>query len=286
MRVRSWAILLIVCLLSLLVAPCMAESRIVDIGCGMALNDNGTVWIWGMGSPDNTCGLQPVVMPGVDHVVGTSGAFSPIVLKDDGTVWFLKNYPLFENTSYQLSPDEEPVEISGFSNITELSCRGNFNLLVLRNDGTVWASGSDRYGQLGTGGVYGQDNFLSIDALDAIQVDGLYGIKAVSMGDGHALALKNDGTVWAWGKNDMGQLGDSTTTYTQTLPTQAAGKPTPAMVKGLTDAKAIAAGEEFSMALKEDGTVWTWGDNWHVNSGMGCLKMSKSIAPSRHRFRA
>jgi alpha-tubulin suppressor-like RCC1 family protein/predicted transcriptional regulator len=244
----------------------MAESRIVGIGYGMALNDNGTVWIWGTGSPDTAYGLQPVIMPGVNHVVSTSRYLSPVVLNDNGTVCVLKNYPMFENTSYQLSPEEEPVIISGFSNITAISGGGNFNLLALRNDGTVWAVGSDRYGQLGIGGVYGQDNFLS---LDAIQVEGLSDVKAISMGDGHALALKNDGTVWAWGKNDMGQLGDGTTTYTQTLPTLAAGEPIPVMVKGLNSVKSIAAGEGFSMALREDGTVWTWGENWHYELGDG-----------------
>ena len=272
MKIGSCVIILIsVCLFSLLAAPGMAESRVISIstgGCTIALNDNGTVWLWGTHSSDETYGLRPTIMPGVNHVVSTSGYLSPAVLKDDGTVWVLRNYPMFENTSYQLSPDEEPVEVRGFSNITAISGNsgGNgLNLLALKSDGTVWAMGSDLYGQLGTSGLYGQDNFLS---LDTVQVNGLSGIKAVTMGDGQALALKNDGTIWTWGMNDMGQLGDGTTTLTQN-PVHAAGKTTPVMVTGLTSVKAVAAGNEFSMALKDDGTVWTWGRNWEGELGDG-----------------
>ncbi|HBF36284.1 MAG TPA: hypothetical protein DDW50_03085, partial [Firmicutes bacterium] len=74
-------------------------------------------------------------------------------------------------------------------------------------------------------------------------------IIAVASGMRYTLALKSDGTVWAWGNNDYGQLGDGTTT----------NRNIPVQVKGLSNVVAIAGSESFSMALKKDGTVWAWG---------------------------
>jgi alpha-tubulin suppressor-like RCC1 family protein len=72
---------------------------------------------------------------------------------------------------------------------------------------------------------------------------------AVAAGDQHSLVLRNDGTVWGWGYNAAGQLGDG-----------AAGGPTPTRVGNLAQVNAIAAGGSRSLALRDDGTVWTWGD--------------------------
>jgi alpha-tubulin suppressor-like RCC1 family protein len=79
------------------------------------------------------------------------------------------------------------------------------------------------------------------------------GFTAVSItaGYNHSLAVGSDGTVWAWGSNSSGQLGDGTTS----------DRSTAVQVKGLTDVKSLAAGADWSMALKNDGTVWTWGGN-------------------------
>lgn len=262
MKIWSWVIALIfVCSLGLSVAPVIAETRITDVsatagGCGIALNDNGTIWLWGSVAYNDDLGLQPIIMPGMDHIVAISGDRYPVVLKDDGTVWLIKNYPIFENASrLEKWPDKEPVKVDGFSDITAISGSiGGYghNLIGLRKDGTVWATGNNRYGQLGTDANYGDDFYSSTIAT---QVKGLSGVKAISMGDGHALALKKDGTVWAWGMNNMGQLGDGTISYDHAPE----GKPDPAMVKGLTGITAIAAGREFSLALKDDGTVWAWG---------------------------
>lgn len=73
----------------------------------------------------------------------------------------------------------------------------------------------------------------------------------VSAGARHTLALKDDGTVWAWGWNYYGQLGDGTKVE----------KHTPVQVENLNNIIAISAGEYFNMALKDDGTVWAWGRN-------------------------
>ena len=92
-------------------------------------------------------------------------------------------------------------------------------------------------------------------ALAAMKAD----VAQIATGDLHTLLLKADGTVWAWGCNNAGQLGDGTTI----------DKTAPVQVNGLTGVKAIAAESWHSLALKADGTVWAWGYNGHGQLGDG-----------------
>ncbi|WP_253900279.1 RCC1 domain-containing protein, partial [Corallococcus carmarthensis] len=122
---------------------------------------------------------------------------------------------------------------------------GGAHSLVVRQDGTADAWGHNGYGQLGDG--TNMDQFLPVP----VQVQGLTGVTALSATAYHTLALKQDGTVWAWGYNDSGQLGD----------TDDVVRVTPAPVAGLMGVTALASGTYHSLALKQDGTVWAWGMN-------------------------
>lgn len=127
--------------------------------------------------------------------------------------------------------------------------------LALKNDGTVRAWGYNYYGQLGNGNT-GTDTNVPVK----VQIDD---VKAVSAGCDHSLALKENGTVWAWGRNTYGQLGNGA---------DGAGTDSnvPVRVAGIgTGARAIAAGEHFSLALMNDGTVRSWGYNSDGQLGNG-----------------
>ncbi|RKG48667.1 kelch-like protein [Corallococcus sp. AB011P] len=128
---------------------------------------------------------------------------------------------------------------------------GDHHTLALKQDGTVWAWGSNGYGQLGDG--------TTTNRLTPVQVQGLTGVVALTADGAHSLALKHDGTVWAWGYNGKGQLGDGTLT-TQFTPVQ---------VQGLTGVAALSAGADHTLALKHDGTVWAWGGNDYGQLGDG-----------------
>ena len=88
----------------------------------------------------------------------------------------------------------------------------------------------------------------------------LTGVVAIATGDGHTVALKQDGTVWTWGLNASGQLGDGT---------QFNHRTTPAPVPGLSGVAVIVAGYDHTLALKQDGTVWAWGNNSYGQVGDG-----------------
>jgi alpha-tubulin suppressor-like RCC1 family protein len=95
--------------------------------------------------------------------------------------------------------------------------------------------------------------------LTAKPVPGLSGVVDMHAGREHVVALKSDGTVWAWGKDNFGMVGDGTTT----------ARKVPVQVSGLSNVVAVTTGHYHSMALKADGTVWAWGQNRYGQLGLG-----------------
>lgn len=130
------------------------------------------------------------------------------------------------------------------NNIVEVSVGDGSHGLALKNDGTVWAWGSNTYGQLGTG--------TTSSSSSIVQVSGLTDIIAVSAGTDHSMALRNDGTVWIWGRNYYGALGNG---GTDNLP-----HPIPTQMPGLQNVSAISAGTSYSLVIT-NGQVWGWGFN-------------------------
>jgi alpha-tubulin suppressor-like RCC1 family protein len=129
---------------------------------------------------------------------------------------------------------------------------GRSHTLTLTQDGKVWSLGGNKFGEMGIG-VFGGEN------LEPRLIEELEGVSAALAGGSHSVALKNDGTVWVWGFNGSGQLGDGTTK----------SSPLPMKVSGLSDVKAIATGSSHIVALKHDGTVWAWGGNRSGQLGNG-----------------
>src|SRR5207245_9615050 len=107
--------------------------------------------------------------------------------------------------------------------------------------GPARARGSNRLGQLGNGTKTGYRAHSNVP----VQVWGLTGAVAVAGGVSHSLAMRSDGTVWAWGRNGFGQLGDGTTT----------GRNVPVRVSGLRGAAAVAGGGHRRLAVRSVGTV-------------------------------
>ena len=184
----------------------------------------------------------------------SAGSRHTVALNSDGTVWAWGENSYGQcgiSTDYSKSGENIPVKVSILSNVTAVA-GGGYHSLALKSDGTVWAwGGSDYYSQLGNG--------TTGSSPTPVQVSSLSSVTAIAGGMDHCLALKSDGTVWAWGYNSNGQLGDGTTT----------NRNTPVQVSGLSDVVAIAGGGYHSLALKSDGTVWAWGSNNHGQVGDG-----------------
>ncbi|MCI3936993.1 T9SS type A sorting domain-containing protein [Chryseobacterium aahli] len=118
---------------------------------------------------------------------------------------------------------------------------GQYYSVAIKNDGTLWAWGANNFGQLGTG------NF--INSTTPIQIGTDNNWKTISSGGAHTLALKNDGTLWAWGYNQNGQLGLNSFTNI----------PVPSQVGTNNNWKDIFTGIYVSAAIKTDFSLWTWG---------------------------
>ena len=232
----------------------------------LALLSDGTVWGWGfnrngeLGDGTLTNRSLPVQAKDISSVV----AISPgLAVKADGTVlqWGANLGPL----GNEIAVNNTPVQVSELSGVVAVS-GGSTSNLALKADGTVWAWGINWAGELGSG--VAPQTVALLGRSIPVAVSGLTDIVAVAIGCVHSLALKRDGTVWAWGGNNDGMLGDALTPpppLTGALP----DRPTPAPVSGLSDIVAVAAGQSHSLALRGDGTVWAWGSNGHGQLGDG-----------------
>jgi hypothetical protein len=148
--------------------------------------------------------------------------------------------------------------VSGLTSVTAIAGGGEHSL-ALKSDGTVWAWGKGQSGQLGDGNFYSTGN---LGVATPVQVIGLTNVTAIAAGGVHSLALKSDGTVWAWGGNESGQLGDGIFFI---------GEAAPVQVIGLSAIVAIAAGSSHNLALQAlpDGVIWAWGSGANGEVGDG-----------------
>ena len=120
--------------------------------------------------------------------------------------------------------------------------------------GTVWCWGWNNRGQLGNLALGTQDQSTT-----PVQVDTITNVTSVSLGYEHSCALLGNSTVWCWGANSHGQLGNNDT----------ATSVAPVQVSNITTATSIALGTYHSCALLADETVWCWGNNFNSRLGHG-----------------
>ena len=225
----------------------------------VSLADDGTVWAWGnnsygqLGNGSNTKSRTPVQVIGVNNVLSVAvGDDHSLVVKNDGTVWaFGYNYSgqLGDGTTTNRST---PVQVSGLTEVVSLG-GAKCHSLASKSDGTAWSWGDNSYGQLG-------DNTFT-DRNTPVQVSGLTSVISMDGGEHHSIALKSDGTVWSWGLSNYGQLGDGTTTMVE--------KTIPSQIGFLANIMQISSGTYHNLALKSDGTVWSWGRNYSGELGDG-----------------
>ncbi|WP_051250606.1 fibronectin type III domain-containing protein [Paenibacillus harenae] len=228
-------------------------------GHSLALKEDGTVWAWGrndvaqLGDGTTNNRLTPVQVQGLSSVVAISAGLNHnLALKSDGTVWaWGLNFSGQLGDGTRLNYRSVPVQVQGLDSVTAIAANGSHSLAV-KADGTVWAWGSNVSGELGIG--YSEENRLT-----PVQVQDLSSVIAVTAGLDHNLAIKSDGTVWAWGEIYFRQLEDGTDTISYT----------PVQVQGLSSVVAIASGSNHSLAVKSDDTFWVWGDNWAGQLGDG-----------------
>jgi alpha-tubulin suppressor-like RCC1 family protein len=197
-----------------------------------------------------------------------AGTDFSLALKSDGTVWAWG-----DNTYGQLGDGTSgtdrltPVPVTGLSGVTVRAISaGVDHSMALGSDGVLRAWGNNSQGQLGNG--------TNTASSTPVQLGSATNVLAVSAGNQFTVILVRYGlssTVWGWGDNSQGQLGNGTTSVSWT----------PVQASGLSYMSAVAAGSDHSLALKSDGTMWAWGNN--SQGQLGINSTSPSYTPVQTR---
>jgi alpha-tubulin suppressor-like RCC1 family protein len=183
------------------------------------------------------------------------------VRSSDGTLrtWGANGFGQLGNSS--TTDSHTPVILGNYSSVAI----GGGHTAAIKSGGSLYVWGHNSYGQLGNGST----NSSSTPSL--LSVDGKT-ITEVAAGADHTLALASDHTVYSWGYNYYGQLGNGGTTNSST-PIQVSGLP--------ADVTKIAAGAYFSIAIDGSGNVWAWGDNRHGEIGNNNTSTSGVSTPTQ-----
>ena len=220
----------------------------------IAIKTDGTLWTWGrnnhgqLGSNNITNYSSPVqtVAGGTTWKLVAGGVYSTAAIKTDGTLWLWgqNTYGMLgDNTNVKKS---SPVQTIAGGNNWKLVAVGQYTTGAIKTDGTLWVWGWNMFGQLGLG-TSGDNRASPVQT-----IAGGTNWKTYAAGTYSSFAIKTDGTLWSWGYNYLGMLGDNTTN----------NKSSPAQtIAAGTNWKTISVSSYTPMAIKTDGTVWLWGNN-------------------------
>jgi len=192
-----------------------------------------------------------------------AGQYHGVAIKTDGTLWswgsnYVGRLGLGNTTNYS-----SPKQIGALTTWSTVSV-GNYHNLAIKTDGTLWGWGFNHYtdgAALGLGDISSRSSPTQIGSLTTWA--------SVAAGKGlHSVAIKTDGTLWSWGGNYSGKLGLG-------FPTATSSTSSPQQVGTLTNWSKVFAGGSYSVAIKTDGTLWSWGQNAYNSEG--CLGLGNTI---------
>jgi alpha-tubulin suppressor-like RCC1 family protein len=232
----------------------------------LGLRTNGTAWAWGLNGQgrlgDNTTvdKSSPVSVVGgfcdwlmVDAGLGGASDGWSIGLRTNGTLWSWGGNNLGQLGDNTVVSKSSPVSVvGGFTDWCQVSAGGQFSVAV-RQNGSAWAWGTGGYGALGDNTTVSKRSPVSV-------VGGFTDWCQIGTGRRQALAIRTNGTAWAWGRGADGRLGDNTETN-RSSPVSVVG--------GFTDWCQVNGGYRHSLAVRTNGSAWSWGYNGRGELGDG-----------------
>lgn len=240
------------------------QNNWLKVGAGFehstAIKTNGTLWAWGknnigqLGDGTNINKTIPVQIGNSTNWENVyCGESYTIAKKTNGTLWGW-GYNLYGQLGDGTSTSKNFPSQIGLENNWNKITSGYKHSLAIKNDGTLWVWGNNQYGQLGLGNNTSKYNPTQVGTLNNWEQ-----ISAFNTGD-FSFAKKTDGTIWAWGFNQDGQLGNGG---------NSTNNPTPIKIGIENDWLSISAGYAHCVATKNNNSLWSWGYNTWGQLGDG-----------------
>lgn len=247
------------------------SSIAADTNYAAAIKSDGTVWLWGEFRYRLENSSKVIEAKRIQNARKIyTLRYNTVVVDDNGIGWISRGRYL------------KPMQITQVSDIIDI-VEGVNNTYSVRADGSVWSWSTSSSETIQLEGLKGvkkivgvkDDDLIILDqegfiwswdskSKKAVRNDNLSDIVSIAAGKSHFAALKKDNTIWSWGANKLGQLGNGGAFFIVK----------PIQVEGLDDVKQVSAAKDFTAAVKNDGTLWMWGSNSSGQLGNGTRENS------------
>ncbi len=234
-------------------------------------NEFGPLYAWGLGT-SGQLGDGSVVSRSSPVQIGSetnwsklsAGQTTPLFVKTDGTLWAVGKNNFGQVGDGTVVDKSSPVQIGALTNWLNVAS-GGYRGSAIKQDGTIWTWGSNSRGQLGINAS------TTTYRSSPVQVGSLTTWAKLYASQGNNFAIKTDGTLWAWGLNTYGNLGDGTVV----------DRSSPVQIGALTDWSSIAVSNESAFGIKTGGTLWSWGRNDYGQLGTNTSYLINKSSPTQ-----